>query len=83
MLAVHLTQHEGTPEEAAESRCDGLHEHLSWNTKQVAAVVARAERHELVKRAGELLKLTDAGRAKAREVLGERGANHGAAPARH
>ena len=74
MLAVHLMQHEGTPEEADESRLDGLHEHLSWPRKQVAAVVTRAERHELVARARGLLKLTDAGRAKAREVLGERGA---------
>jgi manganese/zinc/iron transport system permease protein len=70
MLAVHLMQHEGTPEEAEESRYDGLHAHFSWAPKQVAAVVSRAERNGLVVRAGEVLKLTDAGRAKAREVLG-------------
>ncbi len=69
MLAVHLMQHEGTPEEAEESRCVGLHNHLSWKPAQVAAVVSRAERNGLVVRAGEALKLTDAGRAKAREVL--------------
>lgn len=71
MLAVHLMQHEGTPEEAEESRCDGLHVHLSWAPKQVDAVVARAERNGLVVRSGPALKLTDAGRARAREVLGE------------
>lgn len=71
MLAVHLMQHEGTPEEADESRYDGLHAHLSWAPKQVAAVVARAERNGFVVRSGEILKLTDAGRAKAKRVLGE------------
>jgi manganese/zinc/iron transport system permease protein len=70
MLAVHLMQHEGTPEEVDESRYDGLHAHLSWAPSQVAAVVSRAERDGLVVRAGELLKLTEAGRARAREVLG-------------
>ena len=35
----------------------------------VAAVVRRAEGHGLVTRAGGLLKLTDTGRARAREVL--------------
>jgi manganese/zinc/iron transport system permease protein len=70
MLAVHLMQHEGTPEEADESRLDGLHHHLSWTPKQVASVVARAEGSGLVVRAGELLKLTEAGRERAREVLG-------------
>jgi manganese/zinc/iron transport system permease protein len=74
MLAVHLMQHEGTPEEAEESRLDGLHTHLSWKPAQVAAVVARAERNGLVVRSGDVLKLTEAGRAKARAVLGERGA---------
>jgi manganese/zinc/iron transport system permease protein len=74
MLAVHLMQHEGTPEEADESRYDGLHAHLSWPPKRVAAVVARAERRGFVVRSGDLLKLTDAGRAKAKEVLGESGA---------
>lgn len=70
MLAVHLVQHEGTPEEADESRYDGLHAHLSWMPSQVATVVSRAERGGLVVRNGELLKLTEAGRARAREVLG-------------
>lgn len=70
MLAVHLMQHEGTPEEADEARAADLHAHLHWPAKRVAAVVARAERNGLVRREGELLKLTDAGRVRAREVLG-------------
>ncbi len=70
MLAIHLLQHEGTAAEADEARADGLHRHLSWPPAQVATVVARAERAGVVVRAGELLKLTEAGRARVQEVLG-------------
>lgn len=74
MLAVHLLQHEGTAAEADEAGCGRLHDHLGWTPGQAGAVVGRAERHGLVRRDGEVLKLTDAGRTRAREVLGERGA---------
>jgi manganese/zinc/iron transport system permease protein len=69
MLAVHLYQHEHTAAEADEAAVGGLHRHLGWPAEQAAAVAARAERNGLVVRAGELLKLTDAGRARAREIL--------------
>jgi manganese/zinc/iron transport system permease protein len=69
MLAIHLLQHEGTDAEADEARLDGLHRHLSWGAERVAAVVRRAERNGLVTRSGELLKLTDSGRTRARDVL--------------
>jgi manganese/zinc/iron transport system permease protein len=71
MLAVHLLQHEGTPAEADESRIDGLHRHLHWPPGRIAIVVKRAEESGLVTRGGELLKLTEAGRIRAREILGE------------
>jgi manganese/zinc/iron transport system permease protein len=74
MLAVHLYQHEGTPAEADEARVDGLHHHLEWKPERVAAVVERAMSNGLVVRAGDLLKLTDAGRERAKSVFGERGA---------
>jgi manganese/zinc/iron transport system permease protein len=74
MLAVHLYQHEGTPAEPDEARLDGLHRHLEWNPERVAAVVERATSNGLVTRAGELLKLTAEGRARANAVFGERGA---------
>lgn len=69
MLAVHLLQHEGTAAEADEAGCGEVHRHLGWTAPQVAAVVARAERHRLVRRDGDVLKLTPAGRARAGEVL--------------
>jgi manganese/zinc/iron transport system permease protein len=74
MLAVHLYQHEGTPAEADEARIDGLHRHLRWDADRVTRVVERATENELVVRERELLKLTAAGRGRAKEVFGERGA---------
>jgi manganese/zinc/iron transport system permease protein len=74
MLAVHLYQHEGTPAEVDEARIDGLHHHLEWKPERVAKVVERAMEKGLVMRAGELLKLTEVGRERARFVFGERGA---------
>jgi manganese/zinc/iron transport system permease protein len=70
MLAIHLLQHEGTAAEADESREAGLHRHFRWGPHEIAAVVRRAEHNGLVTRAGELLRLTDLGRARARDVLG-------------
>ena len=71
MLAVHLFQHEGTAEEADESRLDGLHHHLHWPAERVGAVVRRAERHGLVVRDGAMVKLTADGRDRARTILGD------------
>lgn len=70
MLVIHLLQHDGTAAEADESRIAGLHEHLHWRPGRIAEVTSRAERTGLVTRSGEWLKLTEAGRAQAREVLG-------------
>lgn len=69
MLAVHLLQHEGTAAEADEAGCGEVHRHLGWTAAATAAVVARAERHGLVRRERDVLKLTPAGRARANEVL--------------
>lgn len=70
MLAIHLTQHEGTPQEEDESRLAGLHRHLGWLPHEAAAVTTRAERRGLVVRRGERLHLTAAGRTAAGEALG-------------
>ncbi len=71
MLAVHLLQHEGTTAEADEAAEAGLHAHLEWTARDTAAVVRRAVRNGLVERVGAVLKLTAAGRERAREILGE------------
>jgi manganese/zinc/iron transport system permease protein len=72
VLAIHLYQHEGTDAEADEAGAGGLHQHLGWPPGRVAEVVGRAGRHGLVVWAGDLLKLTPAGRARAAGVLGDR-----------
>ena len=70
MLAIHLLQHEGTPQEADESRLDGLHRHLHWLPAEVSAVVRRAEQNGLVTNREERLFLTEPGRVSANEALG-------------
>lgn len=72
MLAIHLFNHEGTPEEADENRRTGLHEHLRWPPRQVDRVVDWAKNSGLVEPRGELLALTNAGRERARGMLGGR-----------
>ena len=69
LLTIHLLQHENTAAEADESRSDRLHTHLRWAAGDAAGVVRRATRHGLVTRAGDLLKLTESGRVRAREML--------------
>ena len=70
VLAIHLAEHEGTPAEADESSCSGLHRHLDWRPADVTGVVRRAERHGLVTRTGDVLKLTAMGRQHARAAFG-------------
>ncbi|MBD0329321.1 MAG: metal ABC transporter permease [Thermoleophilia bacterium] len=69
MLAIHLLQHEGTPEALAESRVDHLDEHLRWERSFARRVVRRAERRGYVVTTDGRLLLTDRGRALARTAL--------------
>jgi len=69
VLTIHLAQHEGTPAEPAEAALSSLHRHLDWQPAAVAGVVGRAERHGLVTRSGDALRLTPLGRQHAREAF--------------
>jgi len=69
MLAIHLLQHEGRPEEEEESRIDGLHHHLEWDAIRVRRVIERAVSRSLVREERGLLRLTPEGRAAAQELL--------------
>ena len=71
MLTIHLAQHEGTAAEADEADEVGLHRHLHWQTRDVGAVVRRALARGLVVRGGATLRLTGAGRARARQAFGD------------
>ena len=69
MLAIHLLQHEGEPEEAEERRVEHLQEHLRWAPAFALRVVRMAQEGGLVRRDGDALYLTDAGRVLANEAV--------------
>jgi manganese/zinc/iron transport system permease protein len=70
MLAIHLLNHEASPEAVRENRETHLHEHLRWEPGFARAVVRRAQGAGLVSRVnGDRLALTDRGRSVARETV--------------
>jgi len=69
MLAIHLMQHEGLPEEKEETREDHLQDHLRWEKPFADTVVRRAVQDGLVNRKGLQLMLTEAGRKFADEAI--------------
>jgi manganese/zinc/iron transport system permease protein len=70
MLAIHLLNHEESPEAALENRESHLHEHLRWSPDFAAGVIRRASGDGLLVRRGEdRLALTTRGREEAREAL--------------
>jgi manganese/zinc/iron transport system permease protein len=68
-LAIHLFNHEGTPEMATESRVDHLQYHLHWEPNFAGEVVRRAEREGLILRRNGDLSLTESGRQRAQLAL--------------
>ena len=68
MLALHLLNHEGTPDAAEECSPAHVVDHLRWPAPFADAVLRRAEQAGLVKRQGPLLALTERGRALAQEA---------------
>jgi manganese/zinc/iron transport system permease protein len=69
MLAIHILNHEGTPDATSENRVDGLEEHLHWDPRFTARIVELARRHGLVTESGGILSVTDAGRKRATAAL--------------
>lgn len=69
MLAIHLAQHEGAPDEHSESRTQHLLEHFRWQPDFAEGVIRYAEHKGTVRREAGLLHLTDAGRALVSERL--------------
>ena len=69
MLAIHLLNHEGTPEAALENRTDHLLEHIRWQPKFADQVIALAERRGFIARQDELLQLTERGRMLAQAAM--------------
>lgn len=73
MLAIHLWNHQHTPDALEESRLDHLYDHLRWPPDFAEQVVQRAERRGLIRRQGQQLALTEQGNRHAREALGTLG----------
>jgi manganese/zinc/iron transport system permease protein len=70
MLLVHLSHHEGTPEEAAECSLEHLTRHMRWNPAFGERVARHVMREGLARQAsGACLILTDRGRDVARHVM--------------
>ena len=70
MLAIHLYQHEGTPEEEKESRLDTLHEHVNWKQRDTLAVARRIIARGWANQELARLKLTPNGRMEALAAIG-------------
>jgi manganese/zinc/iron transport system permease protein len=70
MLAIHLLDHEGTPQEEEENAVSMLTgPHMRWSEHFAARVVALSVSHGLIRREGERLFLTPLGRETARAVM--------------
>jgi manganese/zinc/iron transport system permease protein len=71
MLLVHLSQHEGSPAMSEEATVEHMARHMRWPEGFGAAVAGELARQGLVRRleGGARLGLTEAGRARAQEVM--------------
>lgn len=68
-LAIHLLNHEGTPESAEESQLAHLTDHLHWEASFATEVVRRATRAGYVERHNGHMALTARGRELAQEAM--------------
>ena len=70
MLAIHLLNHEGMPEEETECHVGHLPEHLLWSPERVERIVRDAESDDVLQlNADGTLRLTEAGRARAARAM--------------
>lgn len=69
MLAVHLFNHEGLPEEATERKVVHLHEHLRWESEYAMRIIKRAERGGYIMQRQGNLYLTVSGHALAKGAI--------------
>lgn len=69
-LAIHLFNHEGTPEAAEENRLDHLQQHLRWEPEFALQIVERARGGKLIVQENGMLALTEEGREMAVKAVG-------------
>jgi manganese/zinc/iron transport system permease protein len=68
-LAIHLLQHENTPEAAEECRFDHLSDHLRWAPDFAQQIVTMSEKAGLIEKEADYLVLTGPGRQLANESV--------------
>lgn len=68
MLVVHLSNHEGTPEQRTESTLAHLQQELRWTAEFATQVVRRATQARLIELQNGYLELTEHGRTLAQGV---------------
>ncbi|NJM05000.1 metal ABC transporter permease [Candidatus Gracilibacteria bacterium] len=68
MLAMHLLNHESTPDEPVENELEHLISSLRWQPSFAERVVQRAERDGFIQRSGVQLALTERGRTLAQQA---------------
>lgn len=69
MLAIHLYNHEASPQAEQESRIEHLQEHLRWQAGFAANVIQLGQRNGLIQQQDGHLELTEPGRERARLAL--------------
>lgn len=69
MLAIHLLNHEGTPEEERESEIKHLEENLCWKEGFAKTVIKYTEAKGILTHSGGRLKLTGYGREYAKQSV--------------
>lgn len=69
LLAVHLLNHQGSPEARRECHINTVHSHMNWERDFALRVARLAQREGFVVRQGELLLLTEKGVNLAQDAM--------------
>ena len=69
MLAVHIANHEGRPEERVECHVDNIAEHMHWQQQFADDVIGYARRHDMLDERESILHLTEEGRGIAEKLM--------------
>lgn len=69
MLIIHLSNHEGLPEEKSESRVEHMHEHMRWEPEFTTQIIKLSVKAGWVRRVNGYVNLTDLGRQAAQDNI--------------
>ncbi|MCB1187672.1 metal ABC transporter permease [bacterium] len=69
MLAVHIANHEGRPEEPVECNTENIAEHMHWQEQFAREVIGYAQRHRMLREQDSILRLTEEGRGIAEKLM--------------